>query len=450
MRVRRSPTASSTRGRRGWRGRCGALGAGPETRVGICVERSLEMMVGLLGILKAGAAYVPLDPSYPADRLAFMLEDAQRGLPSPLLLTQRRLLGALPEHAARVVCLDEPWPHVQEEIEAEIPGAPDPGHLAYVIYTSGSTGRPKGAMNSHRGIVNRLLWMQEAFGLTPGDRVVQKTPFSFDVSVWELFWPLMVGARLVVARPGGHQDAAYLAALIAARGGHDASTSCPRCCRCSWRRRGWTAAARSSAWWQRRGAARRPRAPVLRAAGVDGGGPAQPLRPHRGGGGRHGLGLRAAAAGARPCRSAGRSPTPASTCWTADLRAGAGRGAGRAATSAACRSGRGYLDRPDLTAERFIPDPFGEPGDRLYRTGDLARYLRGRRDRVPRPHRPPGQDPGLPHRARGDRVGPGGATRPCARRRWWRGRARPGSVPATGAWWPTWCRRPGGRSIRPA
>ncbi|NIU19183.1 MAG: AMP-binding protein, partial [Actinobacteria bacterium] len=92
-----------------------------------------------------------------------------------------------------------------------------PEELAYVIYTSGSTGRPKGAMNSHRAIVNRLLWMQETYGLTADDRVLQKTPFSFDVSVWELFWPLMTGARLVVARPGGHQDSDYLAGQVAER-----------------------------------------------------------------------------------------------------------------------------------------------------------------------------------------------------------------------------------------
>src|SRR6185312_14573078 len=158
------------------------LGVEPETRVGICVERSLEMMVGLLAILKAGGAYVPLDPSYPAERLAFMLEDSQQGLESPVLLTQRRLLDVLPAHGARVVCLDDPLP---AEPDTELPTGPRPSNLAYVIYTSGSTGRPKGAMNSHRGIVNRLLWMQEEYGLTADDRVVQKTPISFDVSVWE-------------------------------------------------------------------------------------------------------------------------------------------------------------------------------------------------------------------------------------------------------------------------
>ncbi|HEX9942587.1 MAG TPA: condensation domain-containing protein, partial [Thermoanaerobaculia bacterium] len=187
------------------------LGVSPEVRVGICAERSCELVVGLLGILQAGGAYVPLDPSYPADRLAYMLADSA----VPVLLTQRRFLDVLPDHEARVVCLDEPLAPLTDTgaFMAE-PGEVRPDNLAYVIYTSGSTGRPKGAMNSHRGIVNRLLWMQETYSLTAEDRVLQKTPFSFDVSVWEFFWPLITGAQLVVAKPGGHQDAAYLVELI--------------------------------------------------------------------------------------------------------------------------------------------------------------------------------------------------------------------------------------------
>jgi len=183
---------------------------GSDRLVGLCVDRSLDLVVGLLGILKSGGAYVPLDPAYPAERLRFMLEDAD----APVLLTQERLLEVLPELAVEPVCLDRDWAEIAEhpgtnpglEIDAE--------SLAYVIYTSGSTGRPKGAMNAHRGVVNRLRWMQEAFGLGPGDAVLQKTPFSFDVSVWEFFWPLMTGARLVLPKPGGHQDPAYLARMI--------------------------------------------------------------------------------------------------------------------------------------------------------------------------------------------------------------------------------------------
>ncbi|HEX9941608.1 MAG TPA: condensation domain-containing protein, partial [Thermoanaerobaculia bacterium] len=183
-----------------------ALGCGPESRVGISMERSAELMVALLGILHAGAAYVPLDPDYPRDRLAFLLEDSRPAA----LLTQERLLPSLPPFNGPVLC-----PDTCEETADPDPAVPAGGSgLAYVLYTSGSTGRPKGAMVHHRAIVNRLLWMQDAYCLTPADTVLQKTPFSFDVSVWEFFWPLLAGARLVLAQPGGHRDPSYLADLV--------------------------------------------------------------------------------------------------------------------------------------------------------------------------------------------------------------------------------------------
>ncbi|MEP0858563.1 amino acid adenylation domain-containing protein [Trichocoleus sp. DQ-U1] len=187
------------------------LGVKTEVLVGICMERSLEMVVGLLGILKAGAAYVPLDPFYPPERLAFMLEDA--GV--PVLLTQQHLVENLPKHNAQVLCLDTDWEIIAQESLENPSSRVTAENLAYVIYTSGSTGTPKGGMNTHRGICNRLLWMQDTYQLTQTDRVLQKTPFSFDVSVWEFFWPLITGSRLVVAKPGGHQDSAYLVELIA-------------------------------------------------------------------------------------------------------------------------------------------------------------------------------------------------------------------------------------------
>ena len=187
-----------------------SVGIGPEVLVGLCLERSIEMVVGIVGIVKAGGAYVPLDPSYPVERLAFMLEDAQ----VPVLLTQAHLVGQLPEGSARVICLDRDWQAISAESVENPVSAVTPENLAYVIYTSGSTGKPKGAMNTHKGICNRLLWMQEAYQLTDADRVLQKTPFSFDVSVWEFLWPLLTGARLIVAQPGGHQDSAYLVKLI--------------------------------------------------------------------------------------------------------------------------------------------------------------------------------------------------------------------------------------------
>ena len=191
-------------------------GIGPEVLVGICVERSLEMVVGLLAILKAGGAYVPLDPNYPAQRLAFILEDAQ----VKLILTQSELKGRLAilrqadvASQQTLFALDSNWQLVdanQENPKVIL----SPTNLAYVIYTSGSTGKPKGAMNTHQAIYNRLLWMQDKYQLTPTDSILQKTPFSFDVSVWEFFWPLIFGARLVVARPEGHKDPAYLVEII--------------------------------------------------------------------------------------------------------------------------------------------------------------------------------------------------------------------------------------------
>ncbi len=191
-----------------------SLGVGPDTLVGICAERSPEMVIGLLGILKAGGAYVPLDPGYPPARLEFMLQDAH----APVLLTQSHLIDRLPRSQARLVRLDADWGAISHHGTANPTRAVSAENLAYVIYTSGSTGKPKGAQNTHRGISNRLLWMQQTYRLDGADAVLQKTPFSFDVSVWEFFWPLLAGARLVLARPGGHGDPTYLARLIRDQG----------------------------------------------------------------------------------------------------------------------------------------------------------------------------------------------------------------------------------------
>ncbi|MBW4636388.1 MAG: amino acid adenylation domain-containing protein [Iphinoe sp. HA4291-MV1] len=187
------------------------LGVKPDTLVGICVERSLEMVVGLLGILKAGGAYVPLDPDYPPERLAYMLEDSH----VPILLTQEHLRSQLPDHQAEVICLDKDWQKIASQSKENLVSCVTSDNLAYVIYTSGSTGKPKGAMNIHRGVCNRLLWMQDTYKLDSSDRVLQKTPFSFDVSVWEFFLSLLAGACLVVTKPKGHKDSAYLVDIIA-------------------------------------------------------------------------------------------------------------------------------------------------------------------------------------------------------------------------------------------
>ncbi|MDD5275159.1 MAG: amino acid adenylation domain-containing protein [Methylovulum sp.] len=193
----------------------------PDDRVGVFMERSLELVAALLGILKAGGAYVPLDPSYPTERIAVMLADS-----APVaILTQAALQERLPQLAAEapVLALDSAQALFTLTMQADT--NPDPKalgltsqNLAYIIYTSGSTGQPKGVMNQHDGVVNRLCWAQHEYRLGGDDRVLQKTPFSFDVSVWEFFLPLLAGARLVMARPEGHQDPHYLAGLIVSAG----------------------------------------------------------------------------------------------------------------------------------------------------------------------------------------------------------------------------------------
>ncbi|MCO8170254.1 amino acid adenylation domain-containing protein, partial [Pseudomonas sp. 21LCFQ02] len=186
-----------------------AQGVQPDGLVGIAAERSVEMVVGLLAILKAGGAYVPLDPEYPTERLAYMLEDS--GI--RLLLSQSHLDLPLSEGVQRID-LDQQGDWLAGFADSNPQVLLTGEHLAYVIYTSGSTGKPKGAGNRHSALTNRLCWMQQAYGLEASDSVMQKTPFSFDVSVWEFFWPLMTGARLVVAQPGAHRDPAQLVELI--------------------------------------------------------------------------------------------------------------------------------------------------------------------------------------------------------------------------------------------
>jgi amino acid adenylation domain-containing protein len=178
--------------------------------VGIFAERSLEMVIAVYATLKAGAAYVPIDPNYPGERVTFMLHDAR----VQVLVTQEHLRPRVPPYHGQIVSVDTDWPHIGRLSSTRPPRHEQGDDLAYMIYTSGSTGQPKGAMNTHRGIGNRLHWMQAAHTLQPDDRVLQKAPFSFDVSVRELFWPLLAGARLVMASPEGHRDSQYLRNLI--------------------------------------------------------------------------------------------------------------------------------------------------------------------------------------------------------------------------------------------
>ena len=187
-----------------------ALGIGPESRVGIYSERSLDLVVALLAVLRCGAAYVPIETEWPADRIESVLADAD----------VKVVLAAGPRQAeglfgkARILSLDD-CPDRDEEL---IVPALDPQGLAYVIFTSGSTGRPKGVGIAHEGLQNRLAWMQQAYALQPTDCVLQKTPFGFDVSVWEFFWPLIQGARLAIAEPGAHRDPGEIGAAMQKHG----------------------------------------------------------------------------------------------------------------------------------------------------------------------------------------------------------------------------------------
>jgi amino acid adenylation domain-containing protein len=343
-----------------------ALGVGPDTLVGVCAERSLELVVALLGILKAGGAYVPLDPTLPPARLAFMAADAQVSV----LLTQERLLPQLPAHRAQVILLDSDWAEIAKQGRDSLVNLATESDLAYVIYTSGSTGQPKGAMNTHRGICNRLLWMQDIFRLSATDRVLQKTPFSFDVSVWEFFWPLIAGAQLVIARPDGHQDTTYLVNLIAEQGitvlhfvpamlevflEEPGLENCQsiRQVLCS----GETLSADLQARFFARSRAELHNLYGPTEAAVD---VTHWVCDRHNQEERIPLG--------RPIANTQihildrhLQPTPEGVAG--ELHIG---GAGLA---------RGYLNRPDLTAAKFIPNPFRqEPGARLYKTGDLACY----------------------------------------------------------------------------
>nr|WP_306464213.1 non-ribosomal peptide synthetase [Corallococcus exiguus] len=344
-----------------------ARGAGPETLVGVCMERSLEMVVALLGVLKAGAAYVPLDPATPAERLAGMLEDTA----APVLLVQERFRAALTPHAAHVIALDTPWEAIARESTARpVPLAGDDS-LAYVIFTSGSTGRPKGAMNAHAGIVNRLRWMQGRYGLTPSDTVLQKTPFSFDVSVWEFFWPLMTGARLVLARPGGHQEPDYLVALMA-REGVTTTHFVPSMLRAFVEEPGLESLSRLRHLMCSGEAL--PADLALRA---------QSRLPHTTLHNLYGPTEAAVDVTSWECpRDEALRVVPigrpvANTRMHVLDRHGQLVPAGIPGELfiGGVQVGRGYWRRPTLTAERFIPDAFSDtPGARLYRTGDIARW----------------------------------------------------------------------------
>ena len=334
--------------------------------VGVYMERSVDMVVALLSVVKAGLAYVPIDPEYPADRVRYMIEDS--GV--PLVLTQARHRDDLADTGTEAVVLADLVPTATDESDVRRTLTPD--SRVYMIYTSGSTGRPKGVVNRHVSLFNRLHWMQQQYGLQDDDRVLQKTPFSFDVSVWEFFWPLMYGARIVVAEPGGHRDTEYLKQLIRDRrittthfvpsmlnvfleeddlAGHTASLrrvfcsgeALPHHTVASFSAQlscdlhnlyGPTEAAIDVSYW-----------------------PATPDYPGR-------------------VVPIGR-PIANTTLYVVDRNL---RLQPVGVPGELCIGGvglaEGYHNRPDLTEKAFVPDPFAaDPGARLYRTGDLARYL---------------------------------------------------------------------------
>jgi surfactin family lipopeptide synthetase A len=337
------------------------LGVGPDVMAGVCIERSLDMVVGLLGIFKAGGAYLPLDPGFPFERLTFMLEDAA----VPVLLTQQHLSTQFPKNHAKIVCIDSDGSVLAQQSETNLPSLSTSASLAYVIYTSGSTGRPKGVQLPQRAIVNFLLSMREQPGLTAQDRLLAVTTLSFDIAVLELFLPLIVGARVIMASRQMVADGAALLETIVHTGA--------------------TVMQATPVTWR-----------ILLAAGWQG---SPKLKILTGG-------------ESLPLELAQQLLPNATALWnlygptettvystacevkTDDKLVTIGRPI--ANTQVYILDGqlqpvpvgvagelyiggdglaRGYLDRPELTAERFVPHPFSdEPGACLYKTGDLARY----------------------------------------------------------------------------
>ncbi|WP_281203447.1 non-ribosomal peptide synthetase [Nocardiopsis trehalosi] len=352
-----------------------ARGAGPEAVVAVALPRSADLVVALHAVVRAGAAYLPVDPDLPAERAAVLLGDAD----PVCVLTDRATAAALPADAPERVVLDDP------DVRAHLAGLPagpvrpeertrplHPDHPAYTIFTSGSTGRPKGVVVTHRAIANRLRWTQDAYPLTAADRVVQKTPASFDVSVWEFFWPFTAGAALVVAAPGGHRDPGYLAGLLR----RHRATVChfvpsmlrvfldhPDAARCTGLRR------------------------VLASGEELGADTAARFRDLLPGVELHNLyGPTEAAVDVTARDAAAPAPGPGvpigRPVWNTGVRVLDARlrpvppGVPGELYLTGVQLARCYTGRPDLTAERFTADPHGPVGTRMYRTGDLARWTR--------------------------------------------------------------------------
>jgi amino acid adenylation domain-containing protein/non-ribosomal peptide synthase protein (TIGR01720 family) len=337
-----------------------SLGVGPDVVVGVCVERSLEMVVGALGVLKAGGAYLPLDPDYPKDRLAFMLEDAR----VPVVLTQAHLVQGLPDHAG-TLRLDADWDaKVARQGTHDPPRSASPRSLAYVVYTSGSTGRPKGVMVEHASLLNLVAWHNASYHVGPEDRATQVASFAFDASVWEMWPPLAAGASLHLPDEDSRSDPGQLRAWLLRHGITVCFVPTP------------LAEGLVAAQWPAEtplrllltGGDRLARAPPLPLPFrfVNHYGPtestvvASSATVEPGSEGAPPIG-RPIANTRLHVLDAHMNPVPVGVAG--ELYIG---GDGLA---------RGYLHRPDLTRERFVPDTLtGKPDARLYRTGDLARH----------------------------------------------------------------------------
>jgi amino acid adenylation domain-containing protein len=343
------------------------LGVGPEVPVAICMERCPEMVVGLLGILKAGGVYVPLDPAYPKERLSFMMEDAH----TAVLLTRGHMVEHVPGHGIHAVYLDSAWEAIAAMSEKNPVTGATARNLAYILYTSGSTGQPKGVMVEHRGLCNAINWITQTLDLSAEDRCLLKTPITFDAAGRELFPTLLTGGRLVIAEADGHRDSRYLAEAI-----RSARISIFHCVPSLLQFLVEEPAFDDS--------------PALRA--VMCGGEALPTQV---------VERFQRRSKAKLYNVYGPTETIIdSTCWLCE-------GANHCSSSPIGRPipnahiyilnnalhpvpigvagqmhiggvglARGYLNQPELTAAKFIPDPFSaEPGARMYQTGDLARYL---------------------------------------------------------------------------
>lgn len=342
-----------------------ALGTALDVPVGVCMERSLDMVIALLAILKAGAAYLPLDPDHPPDRLAYILRHSG----TEKVITQSAFAAILPEGCALRICLDREWPNISNSKTGNLSVGCAPENAMYVLYTSGSTGTPKGVVVPHSALCNHMDWMRQTFQMDATIRVLQKTPFGFDASVWEFYAPLLHGGALVMARPAGHQDSSYLVRTVKEKAitmlqvvpsmlkllVHEPEFS--QCSSLRWLFSGGEALTDDLA----REVTTKLPIPLVNLYG-----PTEATidttywMSHTSHGSKVSLGRPISNAQLYVLDDAGR-PMPAGVAG--ELYIG---GDGVA---------RGYLNLPELTAERFLPDPFGvKGGARIYRTGDQVRW----------------------------------------------------------------------------